>query len=384
MGKIIGLSLFANVGVAEAYFKEIGIDMVLANEYVSKRAAFYQELYPESEMICGDVTDDNIRSEIVDKAIAKKVNFIIATPPCQGMSEAGNRNPLDPRNQLIYYAIDVIKRVLPDYVLLENVPQLLTTTIQVGEIKKLIPEYVKLELGDNYSFNKETLIKTKDYGVPQLRERNIFLLVKKTKQVKWEFPEKEKEITLRDAIGNLPSLDPQLREGLDFTLLKFPDYQKKEKEGLAISKWHRPTKHSWKQVNWMMHTASGESAIFNQVHYPQKENGVPIVAHHNHYRRLNWDKPSRTITQNNGVISSLCCVHPGRKYNDLEGNELYSDARVLSLYEILIVMSLPVDWKIPNWAEESFIRHVIGEGIPPLMVKKVMQVLLSQITRRNN
>ncbi len=74
------------------------------------------------------------------------MNFIIATPPCQGMSVAGNRDPEDPRNQLISYAIDIIKRVSPDFVMLENVPRQLSTKIRIGgEIIK-IPEYIKKNL----------------------------------------------------------------------------------------------------------------------------------------------------------------------------------------------------------------------------------------------
>ena len=129
----------------------------------------------------------------------------------------------------------------------------------------------------------------------------------------------------------------------------------------------------------MTHTPSGASAIFNEVYYPQKANGEHIVAHHNHYRRLAWNKPCRTITMNNGVISSLCCVHPGRPYTDKAGETLYSDARVLTIYELLIVSSLPTDWPIPEGTNDTFIRHVIGEGIPPMLTKKIMGVLLSKI-----
>ena len=42
--RLIGLSLFANVGVAEAYFKEVGIDIVIANELIDKRAKFYSDI----------------------------------------------------------------------------------------------------------------------------------------------------------------------------------------------------------------------------------------------------------------------------------------------------------------------------------------------------
>ena len=217
-----------------------------------------------------------------------------------------------------------------------------------------------------------------DYGVPQMRERNIFLLVREDINFKWEFPKKQKQINLEEAIGHLPSLDPLLREGLEFTLKKFPDYEKKKSEGLKISKWHYPPKHSWKQVEWMMHTPTGKSAIYNEVYFPQKENGIPVVAHHNHYRRMYWDKPSRTITQNNGVISSLACVHPGRPYVS-NNKTLYSDARVLTIYELLIVSSLPTDWNIPEWADESFIRKVIGEGIPAKLVKSILEELTKTI-----
>ena len=76
---------------------------------------FIQKYILKTEMICGDITDESIRNCIVEKAIEKGVNFIIATPPCQGMSVAGNRDPEDPRNQLISYAIDIIKKSFPRF-----------------------------------------------------------------------------------------------------------------------------------------------------------------------------------------------------------------------------------------------------------------------------
>ena len=376
--KLRGVSLFANVGIAEAYLEGIGVDMIVANEFVPQRARFYQDVYPHTHMICGDIKDDAVRDQIVAEAIAGNVNFVMATPPCQGMSMAGNRFEFDIRNELIYYAIDVIKRLRPEYALIENVPTILKTKIAINGQIMLIPEYLQMELGNDYVFNTNTLIKTMDYSIPQMRERNIFLLVRRDKNIKWEFPEKERIITLREAIGNLPSLDPMLREGMALTLQKFPDFEKKKEAAAQISPWHKPPIHSWKQVEWMMHTPSGKSAIYNEIYYPQKENGEHIVAHHNHYRRMSWDKPSRTITQNNGVISSLACVHPGRPYLS-EGETLYSDPRVLTIYEILIVSSLPLDWPIPEWATDNLIRKVIGEGIPPRLIRVIIEQLLKQL-----
>ena len=376
--KLRGVSLFANVGVAEAYLEEIGVDMKIANEYIPQRAQFYQDVYPKTHMICGDIKDDSLRDEIVSEAITKSVNFVMATPPCQGMSTAGNRYEFDIRNELIYYAVDVIKRINPEYALIENVPTILKTKIVIDGKAIYIPDYLKMELGEQYSFNEESLIKTMDYAIPQMRERNIFLLVRKDKNVEWTFPPKDRIVTLEEAIGQLPSLDPMLREGIDFTLQKFPDFEKKRQEAAKISQWHKPPVHSWKQVEWMMHTPSGKSAIYNEKYYPQKDNGEHIVAHHNHYRRMAWEKPSRTITQNNGVISSLACVHPGHPYIK-NGETLYSDPRVLSIYELLIVSSLPLNWPIPDWANDNLIRKVIGEGIPSKLIKVIIEQLIKQL-----
>ncbi len=380
MSKLTGLSLFSNVGVAEAYFKEIGVNIVLANELVEERARFYSDVYKDTEMICGDITDENIQRIMIEKAKKMGVDFIIATPPCQGMSKLGSMDPNDVRNRLIYYAVEIIREVNPKYVLLENVPQILNTKVVVNQKTMLIPDYLQEELGKDYNINEDPRVKAMDYGVPQMRPRCIYLLTRKDTGIIWNFPKPEGRIvTLKEALKNIPSLDPLLREGYEETLKMFPEYENKKRRGLEVSKWHYPPTHNKRHVEWMMHTPSGCSSIYNEVYYPKKPDGTRISAHENQYRRHDWNKPCRTITQNNGVISSLCCVHPGYRYISDNGEELYSDARVFSIYELLIVSSLPVDWKIPNWAKESLIRHVIGEGIPPLLVKRIMEELIKQI-----
>lgn len=382
MNRLKGVSLFANVGIAETYLKDTGIDILVANELLEERAKFYSHLYPDSEMIIGDITQDNIYNAIISKCREKNIDFLIATPPCQGMSLAGKMDNFDPRNSLIYYAVKVIKDIQPKYVLIENVPQQLKTTIRYNGELIPIPEYLRRELGNNYNFASNSLICAKDFDVPQMRKRNITLLSRKDMDYIWELPSiPHKEITLKDAIGDLPSLDPLLREGLEETIKLFPDYEKKRQSGLAISKWHFPPTHAKKHVVSLMHTPSGCSAINNTYFYPKKDNGDRVNGHYNTYRRFSWDKPARTITQNSGVISSLCCVHPGRKiYDDGDENSRnYSDARCLTIYELMIVTSLPKDWNIPDWADERLIRSVIGEGIPPMLIKNIVYELIKNI-----
>ena len=376
--KIKVLSLFSSGGLAEAYLKNLNVEIIAANEIKEERAKFYSYLYPNTKMIVGDITNHKISKEIINYSKSKNVNCIIATPPCQGMSIAGNLNPLDKRNRLITYAIEIIKKIRPKFIMLENVPLQLTTKIKYKGKIIFIPEFIKAELNTMYNFNDEDLIKTMDYGIPQMRKRNIFLLVRKDMNFVWNFPKPAKKIiNLRQALKNVPSLDPLLREGYNKTVKIFPDYEKKKKTGLKISKFHYPPTHSKKHVEWMMKTPSGKTAFDNKYNFPRKKNGKRISGHYNHYRRHSWDKPSRSLTQNNGVISSLACVHPG--YCLINGDEkkrLYSDARCFSLYELLIISSLPLNWKTPDWVKESEIRKIIGEGIPSLLVKYIFQELL--------
>ena len=234
--------------------------------------------------------------------------------------------------------------------------------------KILIPEYISQELSSEYNFNENRLVNAMDYGVPQSRKRNIYLLARKDTEINWEFPEPDdKIITLKDAIGDLPSLDPELRD--ENEKWRVPDIEKKKIEGLKVSKWHFPPKHSWKQVEWMIHTPSGQSAFKNEIYYPKKDNrrikGAPRT-----YMRMDWDKPATTILQNSNVISTFSTVHPGRLLKDdgTEEGRIYSDARTLTIYELLILSSLPLNWNIPEWANETLIRRVIGEGIPPKLI----------------
>ena len=378
MTKLKGLSLFANVGVAETYLSQLGIEIVVANELEPKRAEFYSHLYPNTNMIVGDITDKKISDKIVEASINEKVDFLIATPPCQGMSLAGKMDKFDKRNQLIYYAIEIIKKIKPKYILLENVPQLLKTKIKVGNDIISIPEYIHKELDNYYNFANQNLVSAMDYEVPQMRKRNIFLLSRKDMNYIWQMPNKKERITLKDAIYDLPSVDPLLKEGLEETIKLFPDYLEKKEKAEKISKFHRPPVHAKKHVIAMMHTPSGCTAFDNIEYYPKKDDGTRVNGHYNTYRRYDWNKPARTITQNNGVISSLCCVHPGKTY--IKNNEtLYSDPRCLTLYELFIVFSLPKDWNVPDWADERFIRQVIGEGIPPMLIKNIVQELINNI-----
>ena len=126
------LSLFSNIGVAEAYFEQIGVNVVVANEIDERRAILYSKIYPNTQMVCGDIREEFIKNKIFEKCEMCEIDVIMATPPCQGMSTAGRQIKDDERNSLILDVIEVILRVKPKYVFIENVPQFYNTKININ------------------------------------------------------------------------------------------------------------------------------------------------------------------------------------------------------------------------------------------------------------
>ena len=367
------LSLFANVGIAETYLQDIGIDVVVANELDEQRAKFYSHLYPQCDMVQGDITSKEIFEKVIRKAREANVELIMATPPCQGMSIAGHNSPYDERNSLIKYAIDAVIELNPRFVFFENVTQQLVTPIICNGEEMLIPEYIHRRLGNQYRFNNDQITNAMNYSVPQRRERCIFLLTRIDEDFTWNFPEPSRIINLEEAFRGIPDLWPNIRERAYQGLLPA-----NTEEALTFHKWHRPPTHVWRNIECMLHTPTGNTAFDNPFYYPKKTNGEKVKGYDTTYHRLFWDKPAATITMWNGILGSQNNVHPGRLWKvDEHGESLYTNPRVLSIYELMVASSLPNDWDIPDWANEQLIRFVIGEGIPPLMVRRIMEQIIN-------
>jgi DNA (cytosine-5)-methyltransferase 1 len=116
-----------------------------------------------------DLSNENIINEVVEivqnKISGKQLDLILAGPPCQGFSTAGNWNPDDPRNNLYIPLLRIVGKLLPKYVLIENVPGI--RFMRRGEILKKIEKSLR-EMG--YMIETE-LLKAEEYGVPQKRRR---------------------------------------------------------------------------------------------------------------------------------------------------------------------------------------------------------------------
>ncbi|WP_315072497.1 DNA cytosine methyltransferase [uncultured Clostridium sp.] len=347
--KIKAVSLFSSAGIGELLVDSCNIEVVVSNELIKQRAECYQHFYPSTSVICGDICDEDIKNEILS-FIGDDVKVLIATPPCQGLSTVGKNKvqghyETDNRNFLILEIFEIIDKANFDYILIENVPKFIEMYFPYENNYLLLEDILKEKYSKIYNIDVAVL-NAKDYGICQSRPRAIIKMYKKG--LKWAWPKQEKEIPLIDAIGHLPSLESG------------------EKSNIP---WHYAKVHNERIVLAMKHTSPGKSAIANEVYYPKKENGERIKGFHNTYKRMVWDQPAPARTTYNGSISSHNNVHPGRLLPD----GTYSDARVLTLLETFIVSSIPQNVDFPKNASESFIRTVIGEAIPPLLMMKILE-----------
>ena len=344
-----GISLFASAGIGETYLSEVGVNIIVANELIKRRADLHSCLYPNCKTICGDITDHNVFAEIIESS--KDIDFLLASPPCQGMSIAGkNRHQetmiTDKRNFLINYVFDAIELLSPKYVLIENVKQLLKIKLPYKDNLYTVVEILNMKFGEKYEIEGR-VVDAADYGVPQTRIRAIIKMYPKDSQWNWPTPVSHKK-TVEDTIGHLPSLEAGEDSGI---------------------KWHKAKPEVPRLALAMKHTPQGKSAIYNDIYYPKKEDGTRIKGFHNTFKRMVWNQPCPARTTYSGSLSSHNNVHPGRLLPD----GTYSDARVLTPLELMLLNSLPENWNIPEHTPEILIRQVIGESIPPLMIKKIVE-----------
>lgn len=352
------VSLFSSGGIGELLLKDLGIDVVCANELIAKRANFYREIHGD-HIITGDIRDESVITQILNACDLHNPDLLIATPPCQGFSTLGKNKSnddflLDERNYLIFDIISLIKSQNFKFVLIENVARFLDLKMpRNGEIIDII-EVIKEELGASYKIQYDVL-NAKDHLVPQTRPRSFIKLIHKDLPlVKWAWPPKSPEISLRQSIGFLPSLESG----------EISDYHP----------LHFAKQHNERDIQAMKHTPEGKSAMKNEVHYPKRKDGKRISGFHNTYKRMSWDHPAHARTTNSGNIGSHNNVHPGRKLED----GTYSDARVLTLLETFIVTGIPQNLEIPDWASDAFIRTLIGEAVPPPLMREVLNPLVNE------
>lgn len=322
------IDLFSGVGGLSLGFEQEGFELLFANDNDYWASETFKINHPNTEFYYGDVK--NLTARDIKKRIKNKhVNILVAGIPCQSFSMAGYRirkgvdNLNDPRHFLFKKFIEIASELKPDVVLIENVKGILSS--HEGSIKKeIIDELEKI----GYSVECRVL-NAADYGVPQTRERVIFLGNKlKTENI---YPVKSHENNYEPVskyLKNIVKLNHDPRPLLGATLERV----KLIKPG-----------QNWTSLPKRLQTQSKHSGA---------------------YGRIDPNKPSRTLTTRFDTPSVGYVTHP-------------SENRTLTVREGARIQGFPDDFVFlgPKLSQYKQVGNAVPVGLSRAIAKGVAKML---------
>jgi DNA (cytosine-5)-methyltransferase 1 len=227
------IDLFCGAGGCSEGLIQAGFDILFSSDISDMVEVTYKNRHEQLGLIQGENTwfeRSDIRDltgEIIKDRISKlkifegrkipEIDLMIGGPSCQGFSRAGRRDKSDPRNMLFGEYVRVINEVKPKYIVLENVEGFVDmqflgyigmTGIEYPD-GSVTPDILKRELNEiGYDTLEPQILNAADYGVPQRRNRIIFIGYRKGLKAP-EYPsptvKPENYLTLTDAVGDLIS-----------------------------------------------------------------------------------------------------------------------------------------------------------------------------------
>ena len=196
------VDLFAGAGGLSLGFVQANFNKVLSNEINPFASATVKRNFPNSVHI-GKAIEKATDEEILNVVGGRTIHVLIGGPPCQGFSVAGLRREDDPRNVMFLQFLRIAKLLQPHYVLMENVPGIIT--IKKGRVKEAILSEFE---SAGYPGCSVRILEAATYGVPQLRTRAIFIANKFSLKNPYPKPllSRENYIPIEDAISDLISV----------------------------------------------------------------------------------------------------------------------------------------------------------------------------------
>ena len=385
------LDLFAGCGGLSHGLEQSGFEVIAANDIAEAAAETHQRNHKNSKFFLGSITDVDLRNELVAFARDGGCEIVVGGPPCQAYSLAGRRDVDDARGHLFEDYVTVVDELRPKFFVMENVKGILSMRHdrvnlkpseqkQLDHIKDLEKEQIQLRLQRKQSKNTERikfesiddlrlsainaeltrlkrlaislresvpdrivarfaelgykveyrLLNAADYGVPQRRERVIFIGTRL--MVPILFP----RTTHRDPSGSadlFSSLPPWISTGEAIA-----DLELREQD---VSWSHEFTSHRPDFVERLRKTPIGGSVYegFSDAWYRQPA-----------------DEPSRTVKENHGGVF----VH-------------YAQPRVLTPRELARLQSFPDDFLFCGSKSKVLVQ--IGNAVPPRLGRAIGSAL---------
>ncbi|MFC5436083.1 DNA (cytosine-5-)-methyltransferase [Rhodanobacter umsongensis] len=333
------LSLFSGCGGFSLGFSAAGFSIKGFVEREEPLRAIYRQNFSDGVEIGADITAISDGDLAARAAEIGPIDVIIGGPPCQGFSLSGKRKVDDPRNQLFRHYLRFVDMFRPKMAVLENVRVLTSMRNAAGG---LVRDDIRAEFG-RHGYKVDFFeVNAKDYGVPQHRERVLFVAVRNDLPGHPSmpaathgsggglFPGKLAWRTFADACSDLAYL---------------------ESGGRSSDSLHEAVSHPSHVIEWLWDVPEGSSAHDNSD--PQMR---PPSGYNTTYKRQVWNEPAATVQTTFGMISGCRNVHPVA-------------TRALTIREAARLQSFPDTYRFGGTL--GCIRTGIGNAVPPLLARAI-------------
>jgi len=362
--KFTVISTFAGGGGSSTGYKLAGGQILLVNEFVESARETYLANYPDTPMLSQDIKDLTGHDFLQEAGIRPgELDILDGSPPCSAFSISGKRDKgwdqekeysdgkkVENIEDLFLEYIRIAKEIQPKIIVAENVKG-----ITAGEAKKKLNEFINefQKIGYDVVYK---VMNAADYGVPQARERTIFICIREDvcEEVGLNFmtmnniyPESVgKHISIKSAIDDIVNDSAEEKFLVDYVQGSF---QKKWIELLEFnpSRHLKPSDERFLDIN-------PKRSMFNMI-------------------RPCPDLPSPTLTQIGQQTSVSGVFH-------------YAKNRKLTLPELKRLMSLPEDFKLTTnkkTVNGQFDQKAerIGRMVAPKMMGALASSLYENVLR---
>lgn len=382
------VTLFSSAGVGCHGFQMEGYRCIATNEIIERRMQVQRcnhKCEYDSGYIVGDITSDVIKQRIYSEIRKWKhkgndrVDVIIATPPCQGISVINHKKNDKEinRNSLVVESVEIIRQINPRFFIFENV-MAFQKTLCITPDGRTVPigEYVREVLGKDYVISGR-ILNFMNYGSNSSRTRTLMIGVDKAYRNNITpydlYPEFRPEKTLREVIYDFPRLE--------WGEIYVDDF------------YHAFRTYKSEMREWIHDLKEGESAFDNDS--PEKRphrvvNGQiveNIRKNRDKYTRQPWDRFIQCVHTRNDQLAAQNTIHPEQD-------------RVYSIRELMAMMTIPDDFRWVDMSLEELnalsneekldvykshemnIRQCLGEAVPTEIMRQLAAAIRNKLAQK--
>lgn len=342
MRRLTAIDSFAGAGGLSLGLRQAGWKIPLAFDYDPIAVETYRKNLGSHAYLLDavDVTSSQLME--LSGLGPGECDLFAGGPPCQGFSLQRRGDRSDPRNKMGLFFLDWVREFLPKAFLIENVAAI--TSVRGKEVIEAVRSLAD-ELG--YGLSIET-VNALHYGVAQNRRRTFIVGMANGQEFEWPQPDLKAVMTVRDAIGKLPS--PPIDGS------RHPE----------IPNHYREARLSAKNIERIRAVPEGGSRLDLPEHL-QLECHKSGHRHLDTYGRLSWDLPSGTITARFDSFTRGRFGHP-------------VEDRSITLREGARLQGFPDSFVFLGNREEG--ARMIGNAVPPPLARSFGVALASQIQEK--